>query len=99
MDNDYGKPLLPNVQYCVRCCMPVIVEGLQFDEMGICQPCRSSEQKIHIMWIEREKMLRKILEENRVKSKCVYDVIVPISGGMDRAFKLHILTQHYKLIC
>jgi N-acetyl sugar amidotransferase len=99
MKSDYGKPLLPGVQYCSRCCLPATAEGLGFDEMGICQPCRSSEQKIHINWVEREKALQKILNDYKGKSKSGYDVIVPISGGKDSAFQLHILTNVYKLRC
>ncbi len=94
-----GQPLLPNVKYCSRCCMPETAEGLAFDEMGICQPCRSSEQKIHIDWTEREKKLAAILDNYRGKSKSGYDVIVPISGGKDSMFQLYILTQKYNMRC
>jgi N-acetyl sugar amidotransferase len=94
-----SEPLLPGVQYCSRCCLPATAEGLGFDEMGICQPCRSSEQKIHIDWVKREKALGKILDAYKGKSKNGYDVIVPISGGKDSAFQLHVLTKIYKLRC
>lgn len=50
-----GQPLFKDLKYCTRCCLPSTAEGLDFDEMGICQPCRSSEQKIHINWVDREK--------------------------------------------
>ncbi|MDD5072682.1 MAG: N-acetyl sugar amidotransferase [Candidatus Omnitrophica bacterium] len=94
----YGKPLFHGkIRYCVRCCMPETAEGLAFDEMGICQPCRSSEQKIHINWKEREAKLRKILEKYRSKDGSNYDCIVPISGGKDSTFQLYVVTQVYKL--
>ena len=64
----YGAPLLRDVRYCIRCCMPETQEGIKFDEMGICQACQSSEQKIHIDWVEREKILREILEEAKEQS-------------------------------
>ncbi len=96
---DYGQPLMPDVRYCTRCCLPATGEGLGFDEMGICQPCRSSEQKIHIDWVEREKALRAILDQYRGKSKSGYDCIVPISGGKDSTFQLHILTKKYNMKC
>ena len=49
MDNpNYGKPQMDGVQYCIRCCIPETQEGVKFDEMGICQACQSSEQKIHM---------------------------------------------------
>ena len=31
------------------------VEGVKFDELGICTACQSSEDKMHINWFEREK--------------------------------------------
>ena len=97
--NEKGQPLFKDLQYCTRCCLPSTADGLAFDEMGICQPCRSSEQKIHINWIDREKKLRNILEKSRGKSKSGYDVMVPISGGKDSIFQLYVLTQIYKMRC
>ena len=94
-----GLPLFKDLQYCTRCCFPSTADGLAFDEMGICQPCRSSEQKIHINWVDREKKLRNILEKSKGKSKSGYDVMVPISGGKDSIFQLYILTQVYKMRC
>lgn len=90
-------PLFPNLRYCTRCCMPETAEGLAFDELGICQPCRSSEQKIHINWVEREKRLGEILERYKGKSPSGYDCLVPISGGKDSMYQLYILTQKYGL--
>lgn len=93
---DYGKPLYDKkLQYCVRCCMPETNEGIKFDEMGICQACQSQEQKIHINWTEREQQLRKILESYKSKAGDNYDCIVPISGGKDSAFQLHVLVKRY----
>ncbi|HVK55670.1 MAG TPA: N-acetyl sugar amidotransferase [Burkholderiales bacterium] len=93
--NDYGKPLYPNLRYCVRCCMPETNEGVKFDEMGICQACQAGEQKIRINWVEREKSLRDLLESYRSRSGTNYDCIVPISGGKDSTFQLYVLTQIY----
>lgn len=93
--SDYGKPLYPQLKYCKRCCMPETNEGIKFDDMGICQICQSAEQKIHINWDEKEKQLRRILEHYKETSGNNYDCIVPISGGKDSTFQLHILTKVY----
>jgi len=77
--------------------MPETSEGITFDELGICSGCRSSEQKMHINWKEREKDLRKILDKYRSGSGDNYDCIVPISGGKDSTFQLHVLTKIYKI--
>ena len=91
-----GSPLIPDLRYCTRCCMPESNEGIQFDDMGICQACQSAEQKIHIDWAERESKLREILEHYKSMGNA-YDCIVPISGGKDSTFQLHIITRVYKL--
>ena len=94
-NSKYGKPLIGNIKYCVRCCIPETQEGVKFDEMGICQSCQSSEHKMHIDWTQREKQLRRILEEAKAKAGMNYDCIVPISGGKDSTFQLHVLVKIY----
>ncbi len=94
---EYGKPPFKNIQYCTRCCMPETSEGLIFDELGVCRGCQSSEQKMHLNWEERQKELGDILEYYMSKSGNNYDCIIPISGGKDSAFQLHVLTQIYKI--
>lgn len=90
-----SKPPFENLRYCVRCCIPETQEGITFDEMGICQACQSQEQKIHIDWVAREKQLRIILEEAKAKAGNNYDCILPISGGKDSTFQMHVLTKVY----
>jgi N-acetyl sugar amidotransferase len=76
--------------------MPESNEGIKFDEMGICQACQSAEQKIHIDWVAREKTLRELLEKYKNLGND-YDCIIPISGGKDSTFQLHVITQIYKM--
>lgn len=92
----FGPPF-SQLKYCSRCCLPETAEGIKFDDMGICQVCRSSEQKIHINWIEREKQLKKILEKYKNQACNNYDCILPISGGKDSFFQAHILVKVYGL--
>lgn len=94
-NTDLKKPQMEGVQYCIRCCIPATQEGVKFDEMGICQACQSSEQKIHINWVEKDKELRKIFAEAKAKAGNNYDCIVGISGGKDSTFQLHVLTKVY----
>jgi N-acetyl sugar amidotransferase len=92
--SSYGQPLFPELTYCARCCMPQSNEGMDFDEMGICQACQSSEHKIRIDWTERQGELVKILDHYKSLGND-YDCIIPISGGKDSAFQLHVLTKIY----
>ena len=97
MSKNFGEPLMDGIQYCIRCCMPETQESIQFDEFGICQACQSSEQKIHINWVEREQQLKTLLEEAKSKSDNNYDCVLPISGGKDSFFQAHVLTKIYKI--
>jgi N-acetyl sugar amidotransferase len=77
--------------------MPETQEGVTFDELGLCQACQSSEQKMHIDWVEREAALRAILENAKQKAGNNYDCIVPISGGKDSTLELLVLVNVYKM--
>jgi len=90
-----GEQLFRDLTYCTRCCLPETTEGIVFDEMGICQACQSSEQKIHIDWAARQRELEKLLAEYKAKAGNNYDCIVPISGGKDSTFQLHVLVKVY----
>lgn len=92
-----SEPLYPQLRYCTRCCYPETAENIVFNDMGICRGCISVEQKMHINWAEREKKLREILDRYRGKSPSGYDCIVPISGGKDSTFQLHLLINVYKM--
>jgi N-acetyl sugar amidotransferase len=84
-----------HLKYCVRCCIPQTQEGVLFDELGVCQACQSAEQKIHIDWTARERILRGLLNDAKTKAGDNYDCIIPISGGKDSTFQLYVLTQVY----
>lgn len=88
---------LEGIQYCTRCCMPETQEGVTFDEFGVCMACQSSEHKIRIDWAKRRQELEKILEQARNESSGAYDCIVPISGGKDSVFQLHVLRRIYDM--
>lgn len=92
-----GSPPYPQLRYCARCCMPETVEGIAFDEMGICKACRASEEKMRIDWSARERALCDLLDKAKAEARARdnYDCIVPISGGKDSAFQLHVLTKIY----
>ena len=83
------------IKYCNRCCMPETMEGITFDEFGICTPCRSSEEKMHIDWQIRQESLIKTL--NNQKNPDYYDCLFPMSGGKDSTFQAHCLVKRYKV--
>lgn len=84
-----------HLRYCTRCCFPETLEGVEFDELGICNACRSSEEKMKIDWDDRERDLAAILRSAQVSAGDNYDCLLPISGGKDSFFQAHVLTQVY----
>jgi N-acetyl sugar amidotransferase len=77
--------------------MPETQEGVSFDDMGICTACQSSEQKMHINWQQRREQLSEILAEAKASAGDNYDCIIPISGGKDSFFQLHVLVKEFGL--
>lgn len=93
---DHGKGLYEKkIRYCARCCLPETMEGITFDEVGICVPCRSSEEKMHIDWEKKKANLDAIVEANR--SADYYDCTLPMSGGKDSTYQAHILHKIYNV--
>ena len=88
---------IKNIKYCNKCCFPETMEKISFDELGFCTSCQSSEDKMTINWVERERQFKKILHEAKKKSKSNYDCVLPISGGKDSFFQAHILVKKYKV--
>ena len=84
------------IKYCIRCVMPETQEGQSFDQYGFCNVCRSSEDKMSIDWVERRTQLGQVLQEAKNRHKDdPYDCLIPISGGKDSTFQLHVLVKEF----
>jgi len=87
-----GKGLFEQeIRYCARCCLPETMEGMELDEIGICIPCRSSEQKMHIDWEKKKVTLDRLIDSYR--SENYYDCILPMSGGKDSTYQAYLLNK------
>lgn len=76
--------------------MPETQEGQAFDEFGFCNVCRSSEEKMRVDWKSRREQLEIILEKAKLENQNQeYDCLVPISGGKDSTFQLHVLVKEF----
>jgi N-acetyl sugar amidotransferase len=93
-ESEIGKGLFEKrLRYCARCCLPETMEGITFDEIGICVPCRSSEEKMHINWEGRRNALNEMINANR--SEDYYDCMLPMSGGKDSMYQAYVLNKLY----
>lgn len=69
--------------------------GLIIDSDGICSGCKVHEEKFYIDWSDRESELRLLLANYIGQSK--YDCIVPVSGGQDSFFIVHLVMNRLGL--
>lgn len=76
--------------------MPCTQEGQELDLSGFCNVCRSAEDKMRIDWGRRradlEETLNRFREENKDNQ---YDCLIPISGGKDSVYQLHVLVKEF----
>lgn len=107
LETYYGLP--ENVVYCKKCVMSnqrpaSAVEfkhtikskktTMNMDSGGVCDACRTAEQKESIDWGMRESELIELLDKHRSKDGS-YDCLVPGSGGKDSAYQAHVLKYKY----
>jgi len=81
------------MHYCNRCLYPKNHPyGIIFDEDGVCSGCRVHEEKDILNWSERLNILKKIVAENKKHiSDNNFDCIVPVYGGGDSYFTVHVV--------
>lgn len=86
------------MNYCKRCLYPENHPlNIILDDDGVCSGCRVHEEKYILDWKEREKKFTKILDAYRDKSGNAFDCIIPVSGGKDSYFMVHVATKVYGL--
>lgn len=86
------------MRYCRKCVYPASsAVPLAFDENGICSGCRTASQRFELDWGERRKRFEKLIERYRAKDGSNYDCMIPVSGGKDSYFQIHIIKTVYGL--
>jgi len=68
--------------------MPDSKPDLKIDDEGICNACRSYENRKEIDWDLRKKELSSILERYKSKDASNWDCIIPVSGGKDSTYQV-----------
>ena len=87
------------MQVCTRCVLPETYPGINFDENGVCNFCSDYEIK------EREDQGSHFNSEEDVKAAPQkyknlgrkYDLLVPLSGGVDSCFTLIEIVERFGL--
>jgi N-acetyl sugar amidotransferase len=84
----------PVIRYCTRCVYPsVAASPLQFDKDGVCSGCRTYAQSTEVDWERRKNQFVALVERYRSKEGSNYDCIIPVSGGKDSYFQIHIIKE------
>jgi N-acetyl sugar amidotransferase len=93
-----AKAATPSMTYCKRCCYPVVsATPLTIDPDGICSGCRTHDEQSTIDWSRRERMFRELCDDYRSKSGKHYDCLIPVSGGKDSFYQIHLLKNVYNM--
>ncbi|MGE0603280.1 MAG: N-acetyl sugar amidotransferase, partial [Xanthobacteraceae bacterium] len=71
------------LRYCTRCVMPDSKPDLKLDAEGVCNACRSYEERKEVDWDARRTELDEVVGRYRAKDGKTWDCIVPVSGGKD----------------
>jgi len=83
-----------NIRQCTRCLYNSLHPfGLTFDLNGVCSGCRVHDEKDYLDWDERFLLLKNLTEYYKLKNSRNYDCIVPITGGQDSFFTVHIVVN------
>lgn len=89
------------MEYCKRCVYPANTQPeILFDEEGVCSGCRVLERRSEINWEERREILDELLDEYEQIAReqgSSYDCIIPVSGGKDSHYQVHLISEVYDL--
>lgn len=88
------------IRYCTRCVIPHTKPDIQFDDAGVCNACRSYENRNVVDWKQREADLKTILERYRNNSSSYWNCVVPVSGGKDSTYQvIRVLQLGMRPLC
>lgn len=89
-----GNSTAKRMHYCSECVYPASsAVPLAFDERGVCSGCRTAKQRDSTNWDERRNRFETLIEQYRSKDFSNYDCLIPVSGGKDSYFQIHVIKK------
>ena len=82
------------LQRCLKCILPSTMPFIKFDEEGICNYCKHYKNKNIVKYNFNE---TNVLFDKFRKTNAQADCIVPLSGGRDSCFALHLAIKKFNL--
>ena len=84
----------PSVNYCNRCTLSSSsAVQLIFDEDGVCSGCSTKSEADTINWERREILFKRLVEDYK-SNDGGYDCIIPVSGGKDSYWQVHLAKSY-----
>lgn len=97
-DNSKYSTRPPQMRYCSKCVYPKSsAVPLAFDENGLCSGCKSANERIQVDWDRKKRQFERILEEYKNTDGSNYDCLIPVSGGKDSYYQVHLIKTVYGL--
>lgn len=86
------------MKFCNRCLYPENHPyGMIFDEQGVCMGCRVHEEKDYLDWMKLFERLKNIVTKYKSEFKNTFDCIIPVTGGSDSYYVVHIVKNILKM--
>ena len=80
---------IKEIKRCVKCLLPETFPFIYYDKIGICNYCSNYNVKKHAKSMDE---LNRIVNPYR-KSSGKLEVLVPLSGGRDSTYALHVVKE------
>lgn len=84
------------MKLCTKCVIPETNRGMKMGDDGVCPACKYWEEKKNIDWDEKREELGKILDKYR-RDDGYYDCIIPVSGGKDSTYQVHVIKKEFNM--
>ncbi len=81
------------MRYCKKCVMPDTRPYMQFDEDGVCYPCRAAGRLKKTDWGNRWKELEALADKYRSINGDYYDCVIAASSGKDSWYQIYIMKE------
>ena len=86
------KYKINKISRCSNCVLPSNFPFIEFDSKGICNFCNNYQKKYRDISKNNEEKFRKILNNYRDNKNKIRSIL-PLSGGRDSCYGLHIMTN------
>ena len=88
------------MKYCKSCVYPIVTVNLDISDDDICSSCRSFEKFEKLsseFWDKKKERFEQIVEETLKNNTSNYDCLIPVSGGKDSYYQIHVIAKEFGL--